>query len=71
MIYQRRPRMICSLLSTINEGDTLTTTTPIDLADSIAKFRLIYTYNTYINTFLLKTFRGFFTLMALGSIAPG
>lgn len=38
---QTNPRMMCSLLSVMALGLTLTTITPIDLADSMAKFKLI------------------------------
>jgi hypothetical protein len=49
-------------LSVIKLGDMFTTTTPMDLADSMAKFKLMP---------LLKIFRGFLTLMALASMVPG
>lgn len=61
MIYQSKPSMMCSLFSRIRFDLTLTTIHPIDLADSIAKLRLI---------FLLKIFKGFLVLIALASIVP-
>lgn len=39
MICQMSPSTMCSLFSMMNSGCTLTTMQPIDLADSIAKFR--------------------------------
>lgn len=60
--YQNNPKIMCSLFSLISSGWMFTTTHPIALDEEIAKLRF---------SFLLKMFKGFFLLIALGSIVPG